>query len=259
VVNAFVPSDTYRPAPAIAYGAHPRQLLDVYQPVRFAGAAPVVVFFYGGNWNSGERASYRFVGEALASQGFVGVIPDYRLYPEVRFPDFLADCAAAVRWTAGHIEGRGGDARRIFLMGHSAGAYNAAMLALDSQYLEAVRVARSSIRAWIGLAGPYDFLPLQGRIARAVFGYPDTSVLTQPIHFASRGDPPALLVTGSDDRTVDPGNTARLAERLRASGVAVTERVYPGVSHVRLVGALASPLRSLVPVLDDVAAFVRGA
>jgi acetyl esterase/lipase len=252
LANAFVPSDTYERTAGIAYGTHERHRLDVYRPVQPHDKAAVVVFFYGGNWSSGNRGGYRFVGEALASHGITVVIPDYRLYPEVRFPDFLADCAAAVRWTTDH------EGQRIFLMGHSAGAYNAAMLALDAEYLRAARVEHPAIKGWIGLAGPYDFLPLTGAITRAVFGYPDTSIRTQPIHFVSEDDPPALLVTGSADETVNPGNTARLAARLRASGVAVREIVYPDVGHVRLLGAMSTPLRGTPPVVEDVVRFIGG-
>lgn len=256
LVNALVPSASYRATSDVAYGTHPRQRLDVYRPVIANSASPVAVFFYGGNWDSGERGNYLFVGEALASKGIVAVIPDYRLYPEVRFPDFLQDCASAVRWTFDHIGDFGGDAKRLFLMGHSAGGYNAAMLALDPQYLRAAQVDPRRVRGLIGLAGPYDFLPLTGETTKAVFGYPDTSPATQPINFVSSDDPPALLVTGDADQTVNPGNSARLAARLRKSGVAVREIVYPGVSHTKLVGALAAPFRSIAPVLEDVAAFI---
>jgi acetyl esterase/lipase len=256
IVNGLVPSQGYRTRKDVAYGAHPRQRLDVYQPDTAHAPAPVIVFFYGGNWNAGERRNYLFVGEALASKGFVAVIPDYRLYPDVRFPDFLHDCAAATRWTLEHIAELGGDPKRLFLMGHSAGAYNAAMLAFDSQYLRGANVDPRQVRGFIGLAGPYDFLPLTGPISKAVFGFPDTSPTTQPIHFASAEDPPALLVAGDADRTVDPGNSARLAAALRKRGVAVREIVYPGVSHMKIVGALAAPFRGIAPVLDDVAAFI---
>lgn len=258
IINGLTPSDTYRDTRDIAYGKLERQHLDVYVPARGADKAPVVVFFYGGNWKSGERGDYLFVGEALAARGFVTVIADYRLYPEVRYPDFLSDCAQAIRWTLAHIGEFGGDQRRVFLMGHSAGAYNAAMLALNAKYLREAGVDPTAISGWVGLAGPYDFLPIQDKITREVFGYPDTSRTTQPIDYASAASPPALLLTGDDDDIVDPGNSSRLAARLRDSGVSVKEVVYPKLGHRLLVGALSKPLRSSAPVLNDAAAFMHG-
>ena len=260
VVNGWVPSDTYRARTGIAFGPEARHRLDVYVPTNLkptSSGHPVVVFFYGGNWTSGERASYLFAGEALAAKGWVAVVPDYRLYPEVRFPAFLDDCALAVRWTLDNIGDAGGDPRQVFLMGHSAGAYNAAMLALAPDYLHAAGVERDRVRGLIGLAGPYDFLPLLGNVTKAVFGFPDTPVTTQPIHFASASAPPALLVTGGKDDIVDPGNSHRLASRLRAQGGQAREIVYPELGHRTLVGALAAPFRSWAPVLDDVEAFVN--
>lgn len=257
LVNGLAPSRTYRATNSLAYGAHPRYRLDVYRPAEQAGPAPVVVFFYGGNWKSGERGDYLFVGEALASRGFVAVVPDYRLHPEVRFPAFLEDGAKAVSWALAHADEHGGDPGKLFLMGHSAGAYNAAMLALNPAYLEAAGVEQRRVRGLIGLAGPYDFLPLETDISKAVFGFPDTPLYTQPIRFVTHKAPPALLATGDGDSVVRPRNTRRLAGRLQASGVAVREVLYPRVSHLMLVGALAAPYRKFAPVLDDVAGFVR--
>ncbi len=260
LINGWVPSSTYSVKTAVSYGANARHKLDIYRPGDAPGAAPVVVFFYGGNWDSGARADYLFAGEALAAKGYVAVVPDYRLYPEVRYPDFLADCAAAVQWVFQHITEFGGDPQRVFLMGHSAGAYNAAMLALNPAYLRAAGVDPRRVRGLIGLAGPYDFLPLTGPVAKAVFGFPDTAITTQPIHFASPAAPPALLVTGARDDVVNPGNTTRLAARLHQHGVQARVIVYPGMGHRMLLGALATPLRGLPgfgPVLDDVAGFVN--
>lgn len=256
LVNSVVPKSGYRANHNLAYGAHERQRLDVYQPEQLNPPAPVVVFFYGGNWNSGERGNYRFVAEALTSKGMVAVIPDYRLYPEVRFPDFLYDSAAAVRWTLERIGDFGGDISRVFLMGHSAGAYNAAMLAMNPEYLRKEKVEPKRVRGLIGLAGPYDFLPLTGRVTKAVFGFPGTPLTTQPIQFASADDPPALLITGANDTTVNPGNSARLAARLTAVGVRVRHLVYPDVSHAVLVGSLAAPLRRYSPALEDLTTFI---
>src|SRR3990170_4362381 len=215
LINGLAPSRTYRATNGLAYGSHPRYRLDVYRPAQHPGPAPVVVFFYGGNWKSGERGDYLFVGEALASRGFVAVIPDYRLHPEVRLPAFLEDGAKAVSWALSHATEHGGDAGKLFLMGHSAGAYNAAMLALDPAYLRTAGVEQRRVRGLIGLAGPYDFLPLQSEVSKAVFGFPDTPLNTQPIRFVSADSPPALLVTGDDDSVVRPQNTQRLAARPR--------------------------------------------
>ncbi|MEP7207934.1 MAG: alpha/beta hydrolase [Casimicrobiaceae bacterium] len=258
VLNGIATADGSHRVGSRPYGDHPRQVLDVYAPHDGgASPAPVIVFFYGGNWNSGDRRDYRFIGEALAGRGFVVVIPDYRLYPEVRFPAFLQDGARAVRWTIDHIGEWGGDPRRVVLMGHSAGAYNAAMLAFDRQWLAGAGVAPGTIRALVGLAGPYDFLPLQSSITRGVFGYPDTPLSTQPIQFATAAAPPSLLVTGANDGVVDPGNSSRLAAALRTHGANATVITYPGLGHRLLVGALATPLGFLAPVLEDVATFVN--
>lgn len=257
LVNALVSGDGYARRRAIAYGPGARMRLDVYVPENVAAPTPIAVFFYGGSWASGDRDDYVFVGAALASRGIAAVIPDYRLYPEVRFPDFLDDCARAVRWTIDHAVDHNADPELLFLLGHSAGAYNAAMLALAGAYLDRRGLATSCVRGVAGLAGPYDFLPLQHAITKDVFGFPDTPRATQPIEFSRADAPPALLITGDADVVVDPGNSARFAARLRSVGARVHEIVYPGVGHAPLVGAFAAPLRRVAPVLDDVERFVR--
>lgn len=256
LINELAPSDTYRRTPDLAYGPHPRQRLDVYVPAAATASAPVVVFFYGGSWRTGSRSDYLFVGEALASRGFVAAVADYRLYPEVRFPDFVDDSAVAVAWMHANAARFGGDARRLHVMGHSAGAYNAAMVALDARYLRRAGDAALEVAGFIGLAGPYDFLPLDSRLLRSIFGWPDTPPETQPIRFVGPTSPPALLITAERDGIVSPGNSVRLAGRMREAGRPVREVVYPQVDHRTLVGVLAAPLRDLAPVLDDVAAFV---
>ncbi|SFP75487.1 alpha/beta hydrolase [Sphingomonas rubra] len=252
--DALVPKDggVRVVARDVAYGEGSRQRLDVYAPNRGKGPRPVVVFFYGGSWNSGTKDGYRFVGRALAARGFVVVIPDYRLVPEVRFPEFLRDNAAAVRWTRVHVAALGGDPDRLVLVGHSAGAYDAAMLALDPRWLGADRTA---VKGWVGLAGPYDFLPLDQPATIAAFGAAGDPAATQPVVFASAGDPPALLATGDKDELVRPRNSDVLARRLTAAGVTVERRRYPRVGHVGIVTAIARPLRGRAPVLDDVATF----
>jgi acetyl esterase/lipase len=256
VVNALVSREDFRLTVDQRYGADPRQTLDVYRPANDDGSPkPVVVFFYGGNWQSGVKADYLFVGEALASRGFIVVIPDYRVYPQVRYPDFLKDGAAAVSYTLLHAAAWGGDPHRISIAGHSAGAYIVAMLALDPEFLgpDGARIARV-----VGLAGPYDFLPLTDPVLQTIFGTEPDLTLTQPIHYVDGTAPPMLLVAGLDDKTVSPGNVTRLAARIRAAGGKVETRTYQRIGHITLLGAVAQPFRFLAPVLDDLIAFLAG-
>ena len=238
------------------FGEGPRRKLDVYVPAAAVENAPVLVFFYGGSWKSGSKDDYAFVGQALAAQGFITVLPDYRLYPETAFPGFLEDGAAAIAWVRDNIAAYGGDPRRIVLAGHSAGAYNAAMLGLDPRYLTAAGVDPKTIRAVAGLSGPYDFLPLDTDTTIKVFGQaPDLSA-TQPVTFAGPLSPPTFLATGSDDTLVRPRNTASLAARLRASHVPVQERTYAGLDHKDTLLALSVTFRSKAPELAEMAAFL---
>ncbi|NHW99859.1 alpha/beta hydrolase [Pseudomonas koreensis] len=258
VLNALTPDDTFHSTTGIAYGDDPRQQLDVYVPRQPLEDAPVVVFFYGGSWNSGARGDYAFVGEALASRGIVAVLADYRLYPQVRYPLFLEDSARAVAWTRAHIRKFSGNPQRLYLMGHSSGAYNAAMLALDPGLLNAVGMSPEDLSGWIGLAGPYDFLPIENPQVRPVFFWPDSPPQSQPINHVRHGEPPALLIAATKDNLVNPArNTEGLARKLREAGVPVQDLYYSRPNHVTLVASLSRPLRRLAPVLDQVVAFVR--
>jgi acetyl esterase/lipase len=255
ILNALAQGEGIEVTRSIAYADGARRTLDVYRP-KGAADAPVVVFFYGGSWQSGSKAIYRFVGAALARSGVVAVVPDYRIYPEVRYPSFLEDGAQAVRWAKDNAARFGGDPNRLFLMGHSAGAHIAAMLSLDPRWLRAVKLAPDSdIAGLIGISGPYDFLPLHDGTLEIIFGGDDPA--TQPIFYVSPGAPPSLLLTGQHDGTVEPSNSERLAARLRSEGNVVTLRAYRWVGHLAIIGALAPPLRFLAPVLHDVIAFVE--
>ena len=240
---------------SIAYGAGARQTLDVYRPSN-ATAAPMIVFFYGGSWQSGAKKTYQFVAAALAGRGYITVVPDYRVYPEVRYPGFLQDGAQAVRWAKDNAARFGGDPDKLFVMGHSAGAYIAAMLALDRRWLKEVNLAPDrDIAGLIGISGPYDFLPLRNRTLQVIFGGANDAAI-QPISHVSPGAPPAMLVTGARDGIVDPGNSSRLADRLRAAGNRATVHTYAWVGHLSIIGAFALPLRFLAPILDDVDGFI---
>lgn len=262
LINALTPSSTFSKTGAVAYAAdgNPRQQLDVYQPVGSAFASkaqPVVVFFYGGAWQEGSRADYLFVAEALAERGYVVVLPDYRVYPEVKYPDFLHDAAAAVAWTAANVDRYGGDRTRIFLMGHSAGAHIAAMLALDNVYLSAQKMPRSSLKGLIGLAGPYDFLPLTEPNVIALFASEPNLALTQPIHYVSAVTLPVLLMHGDEDLRVYPKNSINFARELRAVGAKVEFDLLPGVSHTGIIAKFTRVLRGDGKVVDRVDRFIR--
>ena len=259
VLNA-VAGNGHQGQQGIAYGPDPRQRLDVYRPV--AGdrppTPPIVVFFYGGSWSKGERADYRFVGEALASAGAIVVIPDYRLSPGVRYPEFVKDSAAAVKWAFDHAGDLGGSPDNVVVMGHSAGGYNAAMVALDRRWLDGAGLApQRKLAGWIGLAGPYDFLPIGNRETQVAFRWPDTLPDTQPILHITPSAPRTLLLAAITDSLVNPQrSTVGLGEKLRAAGVPVRVELYARVNHVTLLAAMAQPLRWLAPVRSEVLTFL---
>lgn len=259
-VNSLTPGDggTDRVASDIAFGSDPRQMLDIYTPAAGGtGKAPVVIFFYGGSWNSGRRQDYAFAARALAAQGFVVVVPDYRLVPQVKFPAFVEDGAAAVAWTVANIARHGGDPARIGVSGHSAGAYISLMLALDGRWLQAAGTP-GAVKAAVGIAGPYDFLPFVpgGAADKALGGQPDSAV-TQPISFASSAAPPVLLLNGSDDTTVLPRNATQLAAMLKSKGASAEARLYPDIGHIGILLAISKPFRGKAPALTDTTAFFK--
>ncbi|MBD0271758.1 MAG: alpha/beta hydrolase [Acetobacteraceae bacterium] len=263
----MTPNNGGRRIAGLAYGPLPRQRLDLYLPAAGDGAAaapPLVVFFPGGNWQGGGREVYAFLARALAPRGMAVAVPDYRLYPEARWPDFLEDAALAVAWLRGeHGRAAGAPPGPCFAMGHSAGAYNAAALAFDPRWLGAAGLpgGRDALAGLIALAGPFDWAPRDEPLATIFAPAPRGRLEAAPSDAALVGAPPALLLHGEDDTTVGPFHSVRLAERLRAAGGAPELRLYPGVGHVGIVAAFASPLRALglarAPVLGDVAAFVR--
>jgi acetyl esterase/lipase len=256
--NTLAPRDrAARPGRDIAYGPLPRQTLDVYAPEHAARDAPVLIFFYGGAWNSGRRQDYAFVGQALAARGFVTVIPDYRLFPQVRYPEFLRDGAAAVRWCRDQIAGFGGDAGRLALAGHSAGAYNAVMLAYDADFLAGDGLDPRLIRAVAGLSGPYDFLPLDVRSTRDTFGQAPNLAATQPINHVSAKSPPTFLAHGGKDTLVYPRNSQALAAALTRAGATVEVKLYPELSHADTVLALSRTFRAKAPELSDMSDFLH--
>jgi len=250
LLNTTVSRKGYVLEADIAYGPLPRQKLDYYRPETPSPDGKTAVFFYGGNWDSGAKSDYLFVAQALAARGIGVIVADYRLYPEVRFPAFIEDGALAVRWAADKV---GTD--KLFLMGHSAGAHIALMLAANTPYLAAAGVERMKLRGVIGLSGPYDFLPLTSQKLQDIFGgaaRPET----QPITYAKAPLPPALFIHGTGDTIVKPANSEQLAAAWRAAGAPVELKLYPDVDHVDVVGSFADLLRARAPTLADVIAYI---
>jgi acetyl esterase/lipase len=239
----------------VRYGAQTRNSLDIYLPVKPVGA-PVVVYFHGGGWNSGDKSEYKFVGAALAEQGYVAVLPNYRLYPQVKFPAFMQDAALAVAWVHARVSEWGADSQRVYLMGHSAGAHIAVLLGLNPAYLNAVNLDTRFLRGVIGLAGPYDFLPFKYKYMFDLFGPAARFPLSQPINFVRADAPPMLLLHGMQDTTVAPYNTQHLVSSLTAVGVPVTANYYAKANHGDLVAAFSIPARRRVPVLAAVSEFI---
>jgi acetyl esterase/lipase len=240
----------------VRYAAGKRHKLDVYRPAKADGPAPVVMFIYGGSWRAGDKFEYEFVGRALAAAGFVAVIPDYRLWPDVKYPDFLDDNALAVKWIEDHIGEYGGDTRRFFLAGHSAGAYNAIMLGVDHSFLRDAGVSMP-VLAIAGISGPYNFYPFEYDQVRDTFGTAPNPEGTQPVNLVTPNTPPIFLASGTQDPIVRVENSKALANKLRTDGIWVTEKYYEGFGHLEPVIALGAMMRFRMPVLSDLVEFFQ--
>ena len=253
VANAPVAFGEFNRSTDLPYGRDARQRLDVVSPK--TGQHPVVLFFYGGSWTTGQKSQYGFVAAALAAHGYVTVIPDYRLYPQVRFPELMDDGAQAVAWVWQHAREFNGDPERIVLMGHSAGAHMAAMLALNRTYIEKVGVPPRSIVGLIGLSGPYALIPDSDSL-RAIFARPYTPDDWQPLHFASARAPPTLLLQGLDDKVVSPIQSQKLRDALDSHGVAVETHFYAGRGHVDTLASFSVVARFRTPALQNTLTFL---
>ncbi|WP_426041750.1 alpha/beta hydrolase [Brevundimonas sp. TWP2-3-4b1] len=256
VLNAVAPRDrgVRRVARDLEYGADLRQRFDLYAPDGAGPALPVLVFFYGGGWDSGAKDLYGWAAQALAAQGFVVAVPDYRLVPQVLFPVFIEDAAAAVARVAEVAATYGGDPARLGVIGHSAGAHLTMMITLNRSYMAAVGKP-DLIRATAGLAGPYDFLPFDVESSINAFGQAPDPVQTQPLHFARADAPPLWLGHGAADVIVHDEDTLLLDARMRELGGRCEAKLYPGLSHEDLIATFSPLFRKKAPVLADVSAF----
>ena len=252
VFNLLVPKDggVRKVARNLAYGGAGRQRLDLYAPVAPAAALPVLLFIYGGSWDSGRKEDYAFAAHAFAAQGFLTAIADYRLVPDVHYPDFVDDTALALTWLSDHAAEFGGDPARIFFAGHSAGAYSAVQSVLRNGL-------RDHVRAVASLAGPFDFLPLDSPKTIAAFGQVSDLEETQPVKADLSDAPPILLLHGEEDDTVGLHNSWNLYAHAIGAGNESELRFYKGIGHVGIMLALAKPFRWRAPVLADITAFFQ--
>ena len=258
LANSLAHLENYTAIENIAYGNHELNQLSVYLPENNHKNRTTIIFFYGGCWGGCEtldKEYYVFVAQALTAKGFNVVIPDYRRHPEVKFAAIMHDASHAVEWVKARIADYGGDPNKLFLMGHSAGAHIAALLTLNETYLKPDTY--HSIKGFIGLAGPYDFLPFTDDYQLIVFGPVKNYPNTQPVNFVDGTEPPLLLLYGNDDSIVKPINIVSLTRTVQQKGGRVESHRYDGINHTDIMGALAIPLQSQDPILNDIVAFVN--
>ena len=241
VADVLSPYSGYEVTTNVAYGTLKRQRLDIYRPTKSKNTKDIIIFIYGGSWKSGEKSDYRFIAQPFSENGFITVIPNYRLYPEVRFPDFNKDIAKAVAWVHRNLSNPAGP-KNIILVGHSAGAHIAALISLDPKYLEAEGLSPSIIKTWVSLAGPLAFNPLKTRSTRPIFEtVKDDIKQAQPINFSRKNSRPAVLFHGKKDTTVYEKNAILTAQALKKNDNRVIQKSFAGIGHIGLLLSIARP------------------
>lgn len=235
----------------VSYGSLERQKYDQYVPEKINPETPILLFIYGGSWNSGEKSKYNFIGKTFAKEGFITIIPDYRLFPQVTFPDFVNDVALSFAKVRQKFPDR-----KIFIAGHSAGAQIGSLLTLDHSYLERHSLsACREIAGFIGLAGPYDFEITEEKF-KQIFPA-ETRSQTQAVNYASSKSSPSLLLHGAIDTTVHAEDSKILKNALEANGNISEVKIYAAVGHINIVAALAPLLGILAPTKGDMVEFMK--
>lgn len=244
----------------IATGDHGDQKVLVWGPETQPAnepLRPVLFFVHGGSWNSGDPEDYDFVGRAFAEQGFVVVLSGYRLGAPGKYPGMIEDTARAFSWTHTEIESYGGDPQNIVIAGHSAGAYNMMMIALQDKWLAPHALSPSDIAGVVGLSGPYDFLPLESESTIASFGHASDLDATQPINHVSDTAPPMLLLHGEKDTTVGVFHSRNMTQLLEKAQRPVSLALYPEMDHADPLISIAAPWRTRRDIVGKIADFAR--
>ncbi|MEJ2119182.1 MAG: alpha/beta hydrolase [Alphaproteobacteria bacterium] len=241
----------------VPYGPDLRQRVDIFMPdpPKPGMRRAAVVYFHGGGWTIGSRVLNHHIGRAIMKMGYVAVLADYRLYPFVRFPAFVHDGARAVAWLRRNSAKYGIGKNRIYLMGHSAGAHIAMLLALDHRYFKRAGVPVYAVQGVIGMSGPYTATPTR-TLFGPVFSGLSNSDLARPISFAGNVGPRMLLLHGGADLSIPPRQAREMGRRYREAGGEAVVRVYPGANHMQLVTSFSEPERWRYPVYKDLKAFL---
>ena len=250
ILNTITPSGSYKLTKDISYTDGARQALDIYAPDDPKVDAPIVVYIHGGSWSEGDKKIYKFIGEAFASEGYTTVIPNYRLYPDAVYPEFVNDTAAAIAFTAKRFK------RPIIVVSHSAGAYNAMMVTVDPSYLKAQGMdVCETIAGTVGLAGPYGAFPLKEEPYITIF--PNKHMGDDaPVQRKLGPTPPVFLPIGDKDTTVSDLHSRELAKKIKARGGKVEFKLYPGLNHTDVVKVLSKYFDEDASLKADILTFI---
>ena len=245
LINLMARSGDYQEMET-GYGDNRRHRYDSYFHLNQVEGRAKIIFLYGGGWQSGSRKDFRFVADTLCSLGFDVFVPDYRLYPEVRFDEILEDVVAAVDMIMNEHDGS------FFIMGHSAGAQLGALLSLNSGLLQ----SPERISGFIGLAGPYDFYPFTDEEHWDLFAPEEAYPESQPVNYVRADAPPLLLLHGRDDTRVRRGHSKSLLEKQQAAGGLASREVYDEMGHVDIILSFTRLHRRKSKVVTDLQRFV---
>ncbi|HJU43473.1 MAG TPA: alpha/beta hydrolase [Vicinamibacterales bacterium] len=222
--------------------AEKKDRLDIYVPDKVT-SAPVIFSIHGGGLRQGDKSGQTFVGQRFASAGYIAVVVNHRLSPGVAHPAHIEDIAAAFAWVKKNIAKHGGDPERIFVIGHSAGAYLAALLALDKRYLAAHGLQPSDIRGVVPVSGFFyvDRPGVAPDRPKDTWGT-DVKVwkAASPATYITRTAPPLLLVYADGDDPWRREQQGEFAAALRAAGHRDVEtRMIAGRGHNSVWGEMA--------------------
>jgi acetyl esterase/lipase len=250
LVNASLVSYEGEIVKDVSYGEHQRQALDIYIPKVEQESFPVVVFFHGGRWTEGSKEQYKFVGMTLSNMGYVVVLPNTRLYPEVKFPVFAQDAAKSLAWVYDNISQYKGN-QNLFVSGHSSGAHLGALIVADASFLDAYRLSPGIVNAFAGISGPYDFVP-QAPDVRDIFGPPENFPNLVVTNFIDGDEPPMLLLYTGEDETVHVRNLEKLKAGIEKAGGIVETIIYEDGGHAASIAAFSWANPSDLPIPNDI-------